>query len=201
MDAEIEVAGFGGTLPFALHADARAFDNARRDLDLDLPARRPHPGAAAGRTGHALHHGAIAHFAPLGRKARAAAGGTGLRHLRLNRSLATLRGLFERDLDRMLDVLAALPGGGATARPLEAEAGKSAALAGKVGIKEVAKIAESGGLTGASAGLRLVLAGELLLALDPFPVGAKLVVLRPLLGVAEHLVGFVDQFEAVGGLG
>src|SRR5260370_3675765 len=101
----------------------------------------------------------------------------------------------------MLDVLASLPGGGPPAGPLEAEAGKPAALAGKVGIEEVAEIAEAGGLAGAPAGLRLVLAGELLTALDPLPVGAKLVVLRPLLGIAEYLVGFVDQFEAVGGLG
>ena len=101
----------------------------------------------------------------------------------------------------MLDVLASLPDDGSTARPLEAEAGKPAAFAGEVSVEEVAEIAESGGLAGPLAGLRLVLAGELLLALDPLPVGAELVVLRPLLGVAEHLVGLVDQLEAVGRLG
>src|SRR6266849_4104311 len=201
MHTEIEVAGFGGTLPFALDPDARSFDHARRDFDLDLPARRPHPGAAAGRAGDALHHRAIAHLAPLRCKARAPAGGTGLRHLRLNGALAPAGGLLERDLDRMLDVLASLPRGGPAACPLETEPGKAAPLAREVGIEEVAEIAEAGRLAGAPAGLRLVLAAELLLALDPFPIRAELVVLRPLLGVAEHLVGLVDQLETVGRLG
>src|SRR3989442_38751 len=99
MNPQIEIAGLRGTLPFALDPYARAFDDARRNLHLDLPARRAHPGPAAGRTGHALHHGAVADLAPLGRKPRAAAGGTGLGHLRLDGSLATTRGLLERDLD------------------------------------------------------------------------------------------------------
>ena len=101
----------------------------------------------------------------------------------------------------MLDVLAAFAGGGAPARPLEAEAGKAATLARKVGVEEVAEIAESGGLAGAPAGLRLVLASKLLLALDPLPVGAELIILRPFLGIAEHFVGLVDQLEAVRSLG
>jgi hypothetical protein len=163
--------------------------------------RVAHAGAAACRTGHALHHGAVAHLAPLRREPGSAAGGAGLGHLGLDGSLAAARGLLERDLDGMLDVLASLACGGASARTLEAEAGKAAALAGEIGIEEVAEVTESSGLAGALAGLRLVLAGEFLLALDPFPVGTELVVLGPLLGVAEHFVGFVDQLEAVSSLG
>src|SRR3981189_403528 len=112
MHPQIEVAGFGGALPFTLDPDARAFDHARRDLDLDLAACRANPGTAAGRAGDALHHGAIAHPAPFTDKARSAAGGAGLRHLGLDGSLATLCRLLERDLDGMLDVLASLPGDG-----------------------------------------------------------------------------------------
>ena len=119
----------------------------------------------------------------------------------MNRSLATARGLLERDLEGVLDVFAPLAGNGSPSRTLEAEAGKPTALAGKVGIEEVAEITEPGSLAGALAGLRLVLAGKLLLTLDAFPVGAELVVFRPLLRVAEDLVGLVDQLEAVGGLG
>src|SRR5205823_6416922 len=201
MDPQIQIAGLRGTLPFALDPDARAFDDARRDLHLDLPARRAHPGPAAGRAGDALHHRAVADLAPLSCKPRAAAGGTSLGHLRLDGSLSTTGGLLERDLDRMLDVLAPFPGGGAPARPLEAEAGKAAALARKESVEEVAEIAVAGSLAGALPGLRLVLARKLLLALDPFPIGPQLVVLRALLGVTEHFVGFVDQLKAVGGLG
>src|SRR6266550_2988058 len=201
MDPQIEIAGLCGTLPFALDSDARAFDDARRDLYLDLPTRRTHPGPATGRAGHAFHDGPRAHLPPLGRKPRAATGGTGLGHLRLDGSLATTGGLLERDLDRMLDVLASFAGGGPPARPFESEAGKAAALARKEGIEEVAEIAIAGGLAGALPGLRLVLARKLLLAFDPFPVGAELFVLRALLRVAEHFVGFVDQLEAVGSLG
>src|ERR1700730_6431816 len=201
MDTEVEVAGFGATLSFSLHPDARALDHAGRNLDLDLAARRKYPRPAARRAGHALHHGSITHLAPLSGKARAATRGTSLRHLRLNGALAPARGLLERDLEGVLDVLASLPSDGSTARPLETEAGKPAALAGEVGVEEVAEIAESGGLAGTSARLRLVLASEFLLAFDPLTIGAKLVVLRSLLGVAEHLVGLVDQLEAVGGLG
>src|SRR5207253_6232192 len=201
MDPQIEIAGLRGTLPFALDPVARTLDDARRDLDLDLPARRAHPGPAAGRTGDALHHRPIAHLAALGGKARAAASGTGFGDLGLDGSLATACGLLQGDLDRMLDVLAALARRRSTARPLEAESGKAATLARKVGVEEVAEIAETGRLARALARLRLVLASELLLALDPFPVGAELVVLGPLLGVAEHFVGFVDQLEAVGRLG
>src|SRR5207248_11307513 len=178
MDPQVKIAGFRGTLPFALDADARAVDDARRDLDLDLTACRAHPGTAAGRAGDALHHRAVADLAPLSCKPRAAAGGTSLGHLRLDGSLSTTGGLLERDLDRMLDVLAPFPGGGAPARPLAAEAGKAAALARKEGIEEVAEIAVAGRLAGALPGLRLVLPRKLLLALDPFPVGAELVVLR-----------------------
>src|SRR3989442_7872313 len=101
----------------------------------------------------------------------------------------------------MLDVLAPFASGGAPARPLEAEAGKAAALARKEGIEEVAEIAVAGGLAGALPGLGLVLASKLLLALDPFPIHAELVVFRALLEVAEHVVGLVDQLEAVRGLG
>src|SRR6266576_3770162 len=200
MDPQIEIAGLRGTLPFALDPDARTLDDARRDLDLDLPARRAHPGPAAGRTGDALHHRPIAHLAPLGRKPRAATGGTGLRHLRLNGSLATTRGLLERDLDRVLDVLASFPGGGAPARPLEAEAGEAAALARKEGVEEVAEIAVAGRLAGTLPGLRLVLARKLLLAFDPFPVGAELVVLRALLGVAVDVRVILAGQPAIGGL-
>src|SRR3989442_10908866 len=154
-----------GRLPSAFARDARPCDAARRNLHRDLRARRAPPAPAAGRTGHALHHGAVADLAPLGRKPRAAAGGTGLGHLRLDGSLATTRGLLERDLDRMLDVFASFAGGGAPARPLEAEAGKAAALARKERIEEVAEIAVAGGLAGALPGLGLVLASKLLLAL------------------------------------
>src|SRR5256885_295858 len=52
-----------------------------------------------------------------------------------------------------------------------------------------------------ATGLGLVLASKLLLALDALPIGTHLVVLRPLLGIAQDLVGFVDQLEAIGGLG
>src|SRR2546423_10282168 len=101
----------------------------------------------------------------------------------------------------MLDVLAAFAGGGAPARPLEAESGKAATLAREEGIEEVAEIAVAGGLAGALPGMRLVLASKLLLALDPFPIGPELIVLRTLLGVTEHFIGFVDQLEALRGLG
>src|SRR6202022_1331113 len=78
---------------------------------------------------------------------------------------------------------------------------ESTALARKERVEEVAEISEARGSAGGPAtGLRLVLARKLLLALDPLPVGAHLVVLRPLLGIAEHLVGFIDQLEPIGSL-
>src|SRR3979411_967986 len=115
-------------------------------------------------------------------------------------STPAARGFVERDLERVLDVLAPLARDRPTPPALEAESGKSTTLAGKVGVEEVAEIAESGRLPGALARLRLVLARELLLSLDPLPIGTKLVVFRSLLWVAQHLVGFVDQLEAISGL-
>src|ERR1700682_4084695 len=201
MDAQIEVTSFRSSLALALDPNARALGDAGGDLDLDLAPRRSHSGAAAGRAGHAFHDGAIAHLAPFGDKARAATGGTGFGHLGLNRPFTAARGFLQGDLDGMLDVFAPLPHGGPAPRSLEPKARETAGLAGGVGVEEVAEIAEARGASGGPAtGLGLVLARKLLLALDPLPVSAHLVVLRSLLGIAQHLVGFVDYLEPIGGL-
>src|SRR6202035_116841 len=142
---------------------------------------RPNAGAAAGRAGHALHDGASADLAPRGDKPRAAAGRTGLGHLGLNRPFTAARGLLEGDLEGALDIRTPLPGCGPPPRSLEPEPREPAAFAGKVGVEEIAEVAEARGSTGGlAASLRLVLASKLLLALDPLPVGAKLVVLGAL---------------------
>src|ERR1700693_5423926 len=156
MDPQVEVAGFGGALAFALDPDARALRDARGNLDLDLPPCRPHPGTAAGGAGHALHDGAIANLAPLRHEARPAAGGTSLRHLGLNRALAAARGFLQGDLDGMLDVFAPLTDGGPPPRSPDPEAREATGLAGEVGVEEVAEITEARGATGGlAASLRL----------------------------------------------
>src|SRR5207237_2438555 len=152
-----------------------------------------------GRTGDTFHDRSVADLATFAREARSAAGGAGLRHFGLDGSLPAAGRLLKGDLDRMFDVLTAFAGDRPSPRPFEIEAGKAAGLAREEGVEEVAEVADSGS-AGAPACLRLILPGELLLPLDAFPVGAKLIVFRPFLRVTQHFVSLVDQLEAVGGL-
>src|SRR5438270_3666214 len=201
MDPQVKVAGPRTLLPLAFHANAGALDDACWDLDFDLAPGRPYPLAAAGRAGDALHHGPVAHLATLADKPGTTAGWAGLGDLGLDRSLPAASRLFERDLDWMLDVLAAVAGRGSAASgaaEVKIETGNApAALPREKGVEEIAEVAIAGGAS-LTPGLGLILAGKLLLTLDPLPVGTQLVVLRSLLRVAEHLIGLIDQLEALG---
>src|SRR5438552_2709490 len=154
MDPQIRVAVCGAAAAVALAPDARTLGHARGDLDLDLPGGSPRPRAAAGRAGDAFHHGASAHGAAFAGKSRTAAGRTGLRNLHLNRALPAAGRLFQRDLEWMLDVLAALGGDAPAARALEVEAGK-AAVTGEERVEEIAEVTEAFGTGRARAPPRL----------------------------------------------
>ena len=95
----------------------------------------------------------------------------------------------------MLDVLALA--GGRAGRPAEGIEAPEAALPAEESVEEITVV----GPHRARASLRLILARELLLSLDPFPVRPHLIVLLPLAAVAQDLVGLVDQLEALGRLG
>src|SRR5207245_11693351 len=89
----------------------------------------------------------------------AAAGGAALRDFGLDGALGAFGRILQRDLDRVLDVLAA--GGRPLARSPQVEPAP-AALSAEEGLEEVAEVLELGGA--GTAGLAMVLAGDILVA-------------------------------------
>src|SRR2546428_1020624 len=187
LDSQIKVTVLSGPLALALDPDARTLDHAGRNLDKDLAPGCPHPCAATGRTGDTFHHGPIADLATFAGEADPATGWTRLGDFGLDGSLATTGRLLKGDLDRVFDVLTAFAGDRPSPRPFEIEAGKAAGLAREERVEEVAEVADSGG-AGASACLRLILAGATPPPPHPVPLLANTIaIFSPLLG-PRHLL-------------
>ena len=118
----------------------------------------------------------------------AAAGRAGLFGLKLEDARGAVKGFVQGHLCGMLDVLAAA---GASAPAAEHPAEEAAQIA------EVAQVEllEAAGGAAAPGPLLAALAPRLLDLVGVLPLVAVLVVLTPLVGVGEHLVGGVDLLE------
>src|SRR5436309_2297235 len=192
-DAQIEVTARPRTAG-ALAGDAHALAalHARRDLHVDLTANLLPAPSAASRARLPLDvAGAMAgraRFLDVHRKGLA----------------GSVKRLVERDLDAGLDIAAAralaaleevLEPDAFTSRPSAATAHVAEDRAKEVGevagAANVAAVLDPEPSTGTAAGRSLGVT---------LPIRAERVVTAPLLGIRQHLVGFVDLLEAVGGV-
>src|SRR5207253_6287756 len=192
-DAQIEVTARPRTAG-ALAGDAYALAalHARWDLHVDLTANLLPAPSAAGRA-----------WLPLD-VAGAMAGRARFLDVHRKGLAGSVKRLVERDLDAGLDIAAAralaaleevLEPDAFTSRPSAATAHVAEDRAKEVGevagAANVAAVLDPEPSTGTAAGRSLGVT---------LPIRAERVVTAPLLGVRQHLVGFVDLLEAVGGV-